>query len=71
MAAKEVLPERISKLLTKIGAFDTYESHEIGLRYKPGPTDIIISTAAKAGTTVTQQVRVILGGLKYIMRSLI
>ena len=37
-------------------AFLTAESHLKGVRFKPLPTDVIISTAPKSGTTWVQQI---------------
>jgi len=69
--SEEQIPESVARFSKTRGSYYTEESYMNGFNFKPGPTDVIISTAAKAGTTVTQQVRVILGALHSNIRSLI
>jgi len=71
MSVEEEIPQSVARYSNTSGRYLTKESYMNGFNFKPGPTDIVISTAAKAGTTVMQQVRVILGVLHSIIRSLI
>lgn len=71
MSEEEQIPESIARFSKTRGGYYTDESYMNGFYFKPGPLDVIISTAAKAGTTVMQQVRTTLGVLHSVMRSLV
>lgn len=56
MSEEEQAPHSIVRLLESLKGFDSDESPKRGFSFKARPTDVILSTASKAGTTVTQQV---------------
>jgi len=58
MSGDEQIPETIMRFMEARKNFHTDESTEKALRYKPGATDVVISTAVKSGTTLTQQVEI-------------
>lgn len=56
MGSEVGLPSNFEELGRIMKGYLTTESHLNGVRFKPSPTDVIISTAAKSGTTWVQQI---------------
>jgi len=61
MSEGEQIPLPVARFIEARKGLHTEETIENALHFKPGPSDVILSTALKSGTTVTQQVRIILG----------
>lgn len=49
-------PKRIQKLQTVLNELWTDESHQKGSQFHPQPSDVIISTGTRCGTTWVQQI---------------
>lgn len=58
MSGEEQIPETVARFVKARKSLLTDEGIEKGLLYKPRPTDVILSTAIKSGTTLTQQVKI-------------
>eukprot|EP00210_Caulerpa_lentillifera_P005291 g5055.t1 len=56
MSDEEQIPEAVTNLIAVRHRFRSEESLSRALNFKPGPTDVILSTSLKSGTTVTQQI---------------
>jgi len=61
MDEEKQMPESIRRLLESFKQYHTEETFMKGLHLKLEPSDVILSTPLKSGTTVTQQVHIILG----------
>lgn len=42
---EEQIPDFIARVIDSLDRFDSEESAMYGLAYKPGPTDVVLSTA--------------------------
>jgi len=72
MSEGEQAPDSIVRLLQALKGFDSDESPKRGFNFKAGPSDVILSTPSKSGTTVTQQVKIIyLDYVEFKIRSLV
>jgi len=71
MSEEEQVPLPVKRLIETWRSFLTEESATNALSFNPGSQDVILSTALKSGTTVTQQVWIILDVAKSIMISLV
>lgn len=60
---EEQIPGFVARVIDSLDKSDSIESAMKGLGFRPGPTDIILSTAVKTGTTVVQQVRSLCCGM--------
>eukprot|EP00210_Caulerpa_lentillifera_P005290 g5054.t1 len=56
MTDREEASEAVIKMKATMDRYLTEESNSRGADFKPGSTDVIISTALKSGTTITQQI---------------
>eukprot|EP00210_Caulerpa_lentillifera_P005298 g5062.t1 len=56
MSEAERMPDAVANLIEVRRRYRTEESTIRGMNFKPGPNDVIISTAPKTGITVVQQI---------------
>eukprot|EP00210_Caulerpa_lentillifera_P005293 g5057.t1 len=56
MNQREQIPEALANIMAARSQFITKECIIRGMSFKPGPNDVILSTARKSGTTVVQQI---------------
>eukprot|EP00210_Caulerpa_lentillifera_P005283 g5047.t1 len=56
MTEAEQIPDAVLRVVNAIDLFRSEESARQGVTFKPRPNDILISTALKSGTTITQQI---------------